>query len=65
MYNTELVRQICHELSSESDPATAEELISLLRAVVLDDQEEVRMRMKFLAQRYARFFSDSESKAAD
>jgi hypothetical protein len=47
----------------EKDPHKAEELISLLQAVIRDDQEEVRIRLAFLAKKYAAFFSDS--KAAD
>jgi hypothetical protein len=47
----------------EKDPHKAEELISLLQAVIRDDQEEVRIRLAFLAKKYAAFLSDS--KAAD
>lgn len=52
MYDTDLVRQLCREIRDEKDSQRVEELISLLRAVVKEDQEEIRIRMKFLAKRY-------------
>ena len=66
MYNTDLVRKLCGDLLSEKDPHKAEELISLLHAIIKDDQEEIRLRMAFLAKRYADVISEaSDSKAAD
>jgi len=65
VYDIDLVRALCRELADEADPDKTEELISLLQAVVKDDQEEVKVRMAFLAKKYAHFFSDSRSKAAD
>ena len=49
------------------------ELLSLLRAVLKEDQEEVRMRMAFLLKKYGTVIEEtsesiketSESKAAD
>src|SRR5258707_7153132 len=64
LFDAHFVRLLCRELADEEDPGKAEELISLLRAVVKDDQEEIKTRMKFLARKYARFFSESDSKAA-
>ena len=63
MYHTDLVRQLCGDVLSEKDAHKAEELISLLQAVIRDDQEEVRIRLAFLAKKYAEAISDS--KAAD
>ena len=63
MYNPDLVRQLCTDILIERDPHKVEELISLLRAVMRDDQEEVRTRMSFLVKKYANVIS--ESKAAD
>lgn len=63
MYNPDLVRQLCTDILTERDPHKVEELISLLRAVMRDDQEEVRTRMSFLVKKYANVISDS--KAAD
>ena len=49
--------------STNEDPDKVEELISLLQAIMRDDQEEVRTRMSFLVKKYANVISDS--KAAD
>jgi hypothetical protein len=35
--------------------------MNLLRAVVKEDQQEVRIRLKFLAKTYGHFFSDSQA----
>jgi hypothetical protein len=63
MYNPSLVRQLCADILNEEDPDKVEELISLLQAIIRDDQEEVRTRMAFLVKKYANAISDS--KAAD
>ena len=63
MYNTDLMRQLCRDITAEKDPHRVEELTSLLRAVIRDDQEEIRTRMGFLAKEYAGVISNS--KAAD
>jgi hypothetical protein len=52
-----------YEQTAEKDPHRVEELISLLRAVIRDDQEEIRTRMGLLAKEYAGVISNS--KAAD
>ena len=57
------MRQLCGDILNEKDSHKAEELISLLQAVIKDDQEEVRVRMAFLAKNYAAVIG--ESKAAD
>jgi hypothetical protein len=58
VYNTDLIRQLCEEIVNEQDPDKASELIALLRAIISDDQEEIRIRMAFLAKKYA-LFDDS------
>ena len=63
MYNAELVRQLCAEILTEQNRQRAEELIALLQAVIKEDQEEIRVRMAFLAKKYSDVLS--ESKAAD
>ena len=63
MYNAELVRQLCAEILTEKNKQRAEELIALLQAVIKEDQEEIRVRMAFLAKKYSDVLS--ESKAAD
>ena len=62
MYNTDLVRKLCGEIAQEKDSEKAEELMSLLQAVMKDDQDDIRIRMAFLAKKYALV---SDSKAAD
>jgi len=62
VYNTDLVRQLCAEIVKENDPEKAKDLISLLQAVIKDDQDDIRIRMAFLAKKYAVI---SGSKAAD
>ena len=63
MYNADLVRQLCLQISTENDERKALDLISLLQAVLKEDQEEIRVRMAFLAKTYP--FAISDSKAAD
>jgi hypothetical protein len=64
LYNLELVRQICREVNHAADDAEKErELLSLLRAVIRENQDEVRARMQFLVKKYPQVVSDS--KAAD
>jgi hypothetical protein len=64
LYNVELVRLICRDINNaKDDPQKEQELISLLQAVIREDQEEMRIRMAFLAKKYAAVISDA--KAAD
>jgi hypothetical protein len=49
VYNIELVRQLCRDINkAKDDPRKEKELLSLLQAVIKEDQEEVRIRMNFL-----------------
>ena len=63
VYNVDLVRQLCADITAEKDSQKVQDLLSLLQAVIREDQEEVRIRMAFLAKQYATVIS--ESKAAD
>jgi hypothetical protein len=63
VYNVDLVRQLCQDVSNEGDPDKAQDLLALLRAIIRDDQEEIRVRMAFLAKKYP--IASSESQAAD
>ena len=64
MYDVELVRLICRNINNaKDDPQKEQELLSLLQAIIREDQEEVRLRMAFLAKQYALAISDA--KAAD
>ena len=62
VYDENLVRGLCKDIGAENNPERTEELISLLRAVLRDDSEELRTRMNFLMQKYALI---RESKAVD
>jgi hypothetical protein len=60
MYDAELIRKLCAEITEEKDPEKVEELLSLMRSVVSDEFEEARTRAAFLRQRYV-----SDTNAAD
>jgi hypothetical protein len=58
------VRQLCRDINDAKDnPQEEEDLLSLLHAVIKENQEEVRIRLVFLAKKYANAVSDA--KAAD
>jgi hypothetical protein len=60
VYNIELVRQLCRDINkAKDDPRREKELLSLLQAVIKEDQEEVRVRMNFL-KRQGIAFSNNE-----
>ena len=61
MYNIAVVRQLCSEVGREKDPARVEQLIELLRAVVKEDREEIRMRMAYLKKKYADVIEDAQA----
>jgi hypothetical protein len=63
VYNVDLLRQLCRDITNERDSEKEQDLVSVLRAVIREDQEEIRVRMAFLAKKYADAISDS--KAAD
>jgi hypothetical protein len=52
VYNINLVRQLCKDIAEEKDPQRTAELADLLQAVIKDDQEEIRLRLGFLAKVY-------------
>jgi hypothetical protein len=63
LYNSALVRQLCADILAERDPIRVDELITLMQAVIREDQEEIRVRMGFLAKKHADVIA--ESKATD
>jgi hypothetical protein len=63
VYNVDLLRHLCRDIANEKDSEKEQDLVSVLRAVIREDQEEIRVRMAFLAKKYANAISDS--KAAD
>jgi hypothetical protein len=52
VYNINLVRQLCKDIAEEKDSQRTAELADLLQAVIKDDQEEIRLRLSFLAKVY-------------
>ncbi|HKV80359.1 MAG TPA: hypothetical protein VJP02_19580 [Candidatus Sulfotelmatobacter sp.] len=63
MFDIALIRSLCAEIRAEQNSQRVDDLIALLRAVIKDDQEEVRIRLAFLTSKYAAAISDA--KAAD
>ena len=62
MCNTALIRMICGELARAKDPGKIDALLGLVKAVIQDEAEEVRVRMEVIRQKYGLAFN---SKAAD
>jgi hypothetical protein len=52
MIDAELLRAICKELIAERDREKLQELLSLLCALVDNDQEEVDAKLRELSKRY-------------
>jgi hypothetical protein len=52
MIDTELLRAICKELLIEKDSERLQELLSLLCALVDNDEEEVELKLQELSKRY-------------
>ena len=61
MYNVALVRQICGEISRETNQEKTGELLCLLKSVIQDDIADARVRMDFIRQKYAPTFQDTDS----
>jgi len=62
VYNVELVRQLRRDINNAKDDAEKElELVSLLQAVIKENQEEVRIRMAFLANKYGNAIGDAQA----
>ena len=58
MFDADLVRNLCKDIVDETDPDKTADLLSLLHAVIKDDQEEVRLRALFLIRKYGSAFDD-------
>jgi hypothetical protein len=52
MIDAELLRAVCKELIAEKDLEKLQELLSLLCALVDNDQEEVDVMLRELSKRY-------------
>ena len=46
-------QKLAQEISREKDPQKSAEVLALLRALMREDAEEIRVRMVFLAQNYS------------
>jgi hypothetical protein len=58
VFDPAIIRRICQQLAAENDRQKTRELLSLLESVVRDDQEEVRLRLKYLAKHYKTLLED-------
>jgi len=63
LFEADLVRNLCKEIVDETDPDKSADLLSLLHAVIKDDQEEVRLRALFLVKKYGHAFDDLKGAA--
>jgi hypothetical protein len=61
MYNVDLVRNLCKTITREKDARKSSELLALLRAVMREDQQEIRVRMAFLAKNYSLIGDESQA----
>jgi hypothetical protein len=58
VFDPAIIRRICHQLAAENDRQKARDLLSLLEFVVRDDQEEVRLRLNYIAKHYKFLLED-------
>jgi DNA-binding protein H-NS len=59
LYDVNFIRAICRDLSRETNPEKTEELMGLLRAVMKEDREEFKARIKFLTEQYSHLLASS------
>jgi len=65
LFDAALVRNLGKEIVDGTDPDKSADLLSLLHAVIKDDQEqeEVRLRALFLVKKYGQAFDDLKGAA--
>ena len=61
MHNAALIRLINGKIHRGNRPGKTDELLRLLRAVIQNDPEGVRMRMEFVREKYAIAFDQAIS----
>jgi hypothetical protein len=61
MYEVELVRKLCAEITEAKDERTVQELALLLRTVVSDEVEDARTRAAFLRRKYPSVFDNKDA----
>jgi hypothetical protein len=57
VYDIDLVKRLCSEITAEKDAQESEKLMALLEAVIKDNQKEVRSGLSLLAKKYASILS--------
>jgi hypothetical protein len=53
VYDVEMIRSLCAEAANEQDPERIEELIGLLKVILRENVEEIKLRASYLAKRHA------------
>ncbi len=59
MYDLDLVRELCGMIAAETDPEKTDRLLSILRSVIRAENDEARLRIRYIVNRYAPVLSDS------
>ena len=52
MHRQNFVNSLCQKIATETDPPKVRELNALLRAIILDEVEDTKFRLAFLARTY-------------
>jgi hypothetical protein len=52
LYRQDLMNSLCRKIATETDRPKVKELNALLRAIILDEVEEVKFRLAFLGRTY-------------
>jgi len=52
VFDVEFFRRLCTDIATETDPRKIDDLLDLLRALIRDNQEDIRARAIFLAKKY-------------
>jgi hypothetical protein len=64
MFDPDLVRSICRKLAVEQNSEKARELFDAIHAIFISNNEEVRVRLLYLAKRHPEIFNDFPAKNA-
>ena len=58
MYDFDLVREVCEMITRETDAEKVEELLDILRAVIRAENDEARIRIRYIVNRYSSVLTD-------
>lgn len=61
IYDVDLVRKLCLEISASTDPQRIDDLLGLIQAIISDDHDELRLRLNFLREKYAAALDSSKT----